>query len=178
MVGGDNSPFRPHLIPSSGKCTVTLYSEVEPMTSYVEREDAFYYRLIYDANAKLLSEDRGSMRIGSDFQCEIQPLLGKGEEDPRFKENWEELQWDPRNVPSASEVDSFITAAKGVGLYGRACDPASSQQNPYLINAAAAASRDITLQFAHDIFFKAGFDVKKAMSLLLPSTPISANCLP
>lgn len=57
---------------------MTLYNEVEPLTSYVEREDAFYYRLIYDPNTKRLQEDRGSMRIGSDFQCDIQPLLTKG----------------------------------------------------------------------------------------------------
>ncbi|VDN40570.1 unnamed protein product, partial [Dibothriocephalus latus] len=61
-----------------GKCSVTLYNEVEPLTSYVQREDAFYYRLIYDPSTKRLQEDRGSMRIGSDFQSEIQPLLKKG----------------------------------------------------------------------------------------------------
>ncbi|KAL5965982.1 Metastasis-associated protein MTA3 [Taenia solium] len=152
-----------------GKCTVTLYNEVEPLTSYVEREDAFYYRLIYDPNTKRLQEDRGSMRIGSDFQCDVQPLLTKGEGDPRFKQNLEEILWNPLNSPSFSEMDTFISAVKAVGLYGRACDPASSQQNPLLINAAAAASRDITLQFAHDILFRAAFDVQKALSHLLPN---------
>lgn len=148
---------------------MTLYSDVEPFTSYVNKEDFFYYRLIYDPNAKKLSEDRGSMRIGSEFQCKIQPLLNKGEEDPRFKETWEELQWKPtENAPSNAEFESFATAAKGVGLFGRACDPATTVQNPYLINAAAASSRDITLQFAHDCLFKSGFDFQKAMSLLLP----------
>ncbi|EUB56070.1 Metastasis-associated protein MTA3 [Echinococcus granulosus] len=151
------------------KCTVTLYNEVEPLTSYVEREDAFYYRLIYDPNTKRLQEDRGSMRIGSDFQCDIQPLLAKGEGDPRFKQNLEEILWNPLNSPSLSEMDTFISAVKAVGLYGRACDPASSLQNPLLINAAAAASRDVTLQFAHDILFRAGFDVQKAMTHLLPN---------
>uniref|UniRef100_A0A5K3ERS2 Metastasis-associated protein MTA3 n=1 Tax=Mesocestoides corti TaxID=53468 RepID=A0A5K3ERS2_MESCO len=151
-----------------GKCTVALYNEVEPLTSYVEREDAFYYRLIYDPSTKRLLEDRGSMRIGSDFQSEIQPLLAKGEKDPRFKQNLEEPVWNPLNSPPTSEMDTFISAVKAVGLYGRACDPASSQQHPLLINAAAAASRDVTLQFAHDILYKAGFDVQKAMSLLLP----------
>nr|VZI02815.1 unnamed protein product [Spirometra erinaceieuropaei] len=61
-----------------GKCSVTLYNDVEPLTSYVQREDAFYYRLIYDPSTKRLQEDRGSMRIGSDYQSEIQPLLKKG----------------------------------------------------------------------------------------------------
>ncbi|BHF80764.1 Metastasis-associated protein mta1 [Sparganum proliferum] len=61
-----------------GKCSVTLYNEVEPLTSNVQREDAFYYRLIYDPSTKRLQEDRGSMRIGSDYQSEIQPLLKKG----------------------------------------------------------------------------------------------------
>lgn len=95
-----------------------------------------------------------------------------GEGDPRFKQNLEEILWNPLNSPSFPEMDTFISAVKAVGLYGRACDPASTQQNPLLINAAAAASRDITLQFAHDILFRAAFDVQKALSHLLPSTSL------
>ena len=98
------------------------------------------------------------------------PCYPSDEEDPRFKQNLEEIQWAPTNSLSLSEIDAFINTVKAVGLYGRACDPASSQQNPLLINAAAAASRDITLQFAHDILFKSGYDIRKAMALLLPGT--------
>nr|VZI02813.1 unnamed protein product [Spirometra erinaceieuropaei] len=149
-----------------GKCSVTLYNDVEPLTSYVQREDAFYYRLIYDPSTKRLQEDRGSMRIGSDYQSEIQPLLKKGEKDPRFKEKLEELVWDPALSLSASDTDLFISLTKAVGLYARSCDPTNCQ--PYLLNATATASRDVTLQYAHDILFKANYDLKKAMLLLLP----------
>lgn len=65
--------------PLQGKCTVALFNEVEQFTSYADRDDAFYYRLIYDPIHKRLQEDRGSMRIGSDYQSEIQPMLAKGE---------------------------------------------------------------------------------------------------
>uniref|UniRef100_A0A0X3P402 Metastasis-associated protein MTA3 n=1 Tax=Schistocephalus solidus TaxID=70667 RepID=A0A0X3P402_SCHSO len=149
-----------------GKCSVTLYNEVEPLTSYVQREDAFYYRLIYDPSTKRLQEDRGSMRIGSDYQSEIQPLLKKGEKDPRFKEKLEELVWDPALSLSPAETDLFISLTKAVGLYARSCDPTNCQ--PFLLNATATASRDITLQYAHDILFKANYDLKKAMLFLLP----------
>ncbi|VDL92427.1 unnamed protein product [Schistocephalus solidus] len=219
-----------------GKCSVTLYNEVEPLTSYVQREDAFYYRLIYDPSTKRLQEDRGSMRIGSDYQSEIQPLLKKGcasnydiscpkasdtvwlfsshceaddsrfwsrlngdnwlelvralqaivnvtarvdlhnclivmmllgEKDPRFKEKLEELVWDPALSLSPAETDLFISLTKAVGLYARSCDPTNCQ--PFLLNATATASRDITLQYAHDILFKANYDLKKAMLFLLPA---------
>lgn len=66
------SDFRPAV---SGKCSVTLYNDVEPLTNYLKREDAFYYKLIYDPSLKTLQEDRGSMRIGSDHQSEIQSFL-------------------------------------------------------------------------------------------------------
>ncbi|VEL35664.1 unnamed protein product [Protopolystoma xenopodis] len=61
-----------------GKCSVTLYNEAEPLTNYLARDDAFFYKLIYDPSAKTLQEDRGAMRIGSDYQSEIQPLLKEG----------------------------------------------------------------------------------------------------
>lgn len=58
-----------------GKCSVTLHNDAEPLTNYLARDEAFYYKLIYDPNLKTLQEDRGSMRIGSDYQSEIQCLL-------------------------------------------------------------------------------------------------------
>ncbi len=76
--------------------------------------------------------------------------------------------WNPIGAPSDPAIDSFITAVKAIGLYGRACDPASCQQEPLLINSATAACRDCTLQFAHDVLYKADFDVQKAMALLMP----------
>jgi len=39
-----------------GKCSVTLLSEVETANSYLSREDAFYYTLVYDPQQKTLQE--------------------------------------------------------------------------------------------------------------------------
>ena len=48
-----------------GKCSVTLMSEVETSQSYLKREDAFFYSLVYDPQQKTLQADRGEIRIGS-----------------------------------------------------------------------------------------------------------------
>ena len=47
-----------------GKCSVTLLSEVENAQSYLGRDDAFFYALVYDPHAKTLVADRGEIRIG------------------------------------------------------------------------------------------------------------------
>ena len=39
-----------------GKCSVTLLSEVETANSYLSRDDAFYYTLVYDPQQKTLQE--------------------------------------------------------------------------------------------------------------------------
>ena len=51
-----------------GKCAVTLLSEVENAQSYLGRDDAFFYALVYDPHAKTLVADRGEIRIGTSYQ--------------------------------------------------------------------------------------------------------------
>ena len=59
-----------------GKCSVTLLSEVENAQSYLSRDDAFFYALVYDPHAKTLVADRGEIRIGSTYQvCTYQRYL-------------------------------------------------------------------------------------------------------
>ena len=48
-----------------GKCSVTLLSEVENAQSYLSRDDAFFYALVYDPHAKTLVANRGEIHIGS-----------------------------------------------------------------------------------------------------------------
>ncbi|CAH8445518.1 unnamed protein product [Heterobilharzia americana] len=151
-----------------GKCSVTLHNDAEPLTNYLARDEAFYYKLIYDPNLKTLQEDRGSMRIGSDHQSEIQCLLKSKSEDTRLAEIHEELVWSPSHSLTDQEIDMFCVLARAVGTYGRAHDTSSSARQPLLLSAAAAAGRDITRQHAHDILHEANYDLNKAINLLLP----------
>ena len=48
-----------------GKSSVTLLSRVEKTQSYLSRDDAFFYALMYDPHAKTLVADRGEIRSGS-----------------------------------------------------------------------------------------------------------------
>ncbi|CAH8826737.1 unnamed protein product [Trichobilharzia szidati] len=151
-----------------GKCSVTLHNDAEPLTNYLARDEAFYYKLIYDPNLKTLQEDRGSMRIGSDHQCEIQSLLKSKSEDVRLTEVHEELMWSPSHSLTDQQIDMFCLLAKAVGTYGRAHDAASSARHPLLLSSAAAAGRDITRQQAHNLLHEANYDLNKAINLLLP----------
>ena len=51
-----------------GKCSVTLLSEVENSASYCNRDDAFFYALVFDPAQKTLVADRGEIRIGTGYQ--------------------------------------------------------------------------------------------------------------
>lgn len=42
--------------------------KVETMESYIGRDDAFFYSLVYDPHNKSLVADRGEIRIGSSYQ--------------------------------------------------------------------------------------------------------------
>ena len=67
----------------TGKCSVTLLSEVETSASYTNRPDAFFYALVYDPHQKSLVADRGEIRIGSGYQATIPHVLEAGEPDGR-----------------------------------------------------------------------------------------------
>nr|VZI21406.1 unnamed protein product [Spirometra erinaceieuropaei] len=111
-----------------GKCSVTLYNDVEPLTSYVQREDAFYYRLIYDPSTKRLQEDRGSMRIGSDYQSEIQPLLKKAGPSRPTTLAVEPASGAGQSV-SASDLPTYVDTVTN-----------SHERRPLIVNPSAVCS--------------------------------------
>ena len=78
-----------------GKCSVTLMSEVETISSYTSRDDAFFYSLVFDPHQKTLQADRGNIRIGGEFQAVV-PQVDK-EQEVRDSEELEELVWNPEN---------------------------------------------------------------------------------
>lgn len=124
-----------------GKCSVTLLSEVETVQSYMKREDAFFYALVYDPHQKTLVADRGEIRIGSSYQAITPAVLKEGEDDGRNLEDLEEMVWNPENELSDADVDKYLIIARSVGTFARALDCSSSVKQPSLHMSAAAASR-------------------------------------
>ena len=62
-----------------GKCSVSLLNELEDIHTYLEKEDTFYYSMVYDPNQKTLLVDKGEIRTGPDYQAEIPPYIDPGE---------------------------------------------------------------------------------------------------
>lgn len=58
-----------------GKCNVVMLNEVETCDSYLSREDAFFYSLVYDASNHTLLADKGKIEVGERHQAEIPELL-------------------------------------------------------------------------------------------------------
>ncbi|XP_056624315.1 metastasis-associated protein MTA1 [Triplophysa dalaica] len=151
-----------------GKCCVTLLNETEALKSYLDREDAFFYSLVYDPQQKTLLADKGEIRVGNKYQADITDLLKEGENDDRELEKLEEKVWDPTNPLTEKQIDQFLVVARSVGTFARALDCSSSVRQPSLHMSAAAASRDITLFHAMDTLYKNGYDMTRAISALVP----------
>ncbi|KAF3845179.1 hypothetical protein F7725_008342 [Dissostichus mawsoni] len=151
-----------------GKCCVTLLNETEALKSYLDREDAFFYSLVYDPQQKTLLADKGEIRVGNKYQADITDLLKEGEEDGRDLEKLEEKVWDYTSLLTEKQIDQFLVVARSVGTFARALDCSSSVRQPSLHMSAAAASRDITLFHAMDTLHATGYDMTRAISALVP----------
>uniref|UniRef100_A0A3P8Z1A8 Metastasis associated 1 n=1 Tax=Esox lucius TaxID=8010 RepID=A0A3P8Z1A8_ESOLU len=151
-----------------GKCCVTLLNETEALKSYLDREDAFFYSLVYDPQQKTLLADKGEIRVGNKYQADITDFLREGEEDGRDLAKLEEKVWDPSSPLTEKQIDQFLVVARSVGTFARALDCSSSVRQPSLHMSAAAASRDITLFHAMDTLDKTGYDMTRAIAALVP----------
>uniref|UniRef100_A0A8C9U3H2 Metastasis associated 1 n=1 Tax=Scleropages formosus TaxID=113540 RepID=A0A8C9U3H2_SCLFO len=151
-----------------GKCCVTLLNETEALKSYLDREDAFFYSLVYDPQQKTLLADKGEIRVGNKYQADITDLLKEGEDDGRDLSKLEEKVWDPSSPLTEKQIDQFLVVARSVGTFARALDCSSSVRQPSLHMSAAAASRDITLFHAMDTLHKSGYSMSRAIAALVP----------
>ena len=68
-----------HLWSLLGKCTVTLLNETESLISYLNKDDAYFYSLVYDPQQKTLLADKGEIHVGSRYQVDHIPKA------PEFK---------------------------------------------------------------------------------------------
>uniref|UniRef100_A0A670IA59 Metastasis associated 1 n=1 Tax=Podarcis muralis TaxID=64176 RepID=A0A670IA59_PODMU len=151
-----------------GKCSVTLLNETESLKSYLEREDFFFYSLVYDPQQKTLLADKGEIRVGNKYQADVTDLLKEGEDDGRDQSKLETKVWEAFNPLIDKQIDQFLVVARSVGTFARALDCSSSVRQPSLHMSAAAASRDITLFHAMDTLHKNIYDISKAISALVP----------
>ncbi|XP_064552650.1 metastasis-associated protein MTA3 isoform X2 [Drosophila montana] len=153
-----------------GKCSVTLLNETESLQSYLNKDDTFFYCLVFDPNQKTLLADKGEIRVGSRYQCDIPAKLKDTATDERKLEELESLVWTPEHSLTDRKIDQFLVVSRSIGTFARALDCSSSVKQPSLHMSAAAASRDITLFHAMNILHKHDYSIDEAMSSLVPST--------
>lgn len=151
-----------------GKCSVTLMAEVETIASYINREDAFFYSLVFDPHQKTLQADRGNIRIGGEFQALV-PAVDK-EQEVRDSGELEDLVWSPSNDLDGEKIDQFVIISRSVGTFARALDCSSSVKQPSLHMSAAAASRDITVMHAYQALHKHSYNMDEALASLVPTS--------
>ncbi|XP_075147432.1 metastasis associated 1-like isoform X2 [Haematobia irritans] len=153
-----------------GKCSVTLLNETESLQSYINKDDTFFYCLVFDPTQKTLLADKGEIRVGSRYQSEIPAKLKDTHTDDRKLEDLETLIWTPRHSLNDRKIDQFLVVSRSIGTFARALDCSSSVKQPSLHMSAAAASRDITLFHAMDTLHKHNYSIEEAMCSLVPST--------
>lgn len=156
-----------------GKCCVTLLNETESLLSYLNKEDSFFYCLVFDPAQRTLLADKGEIRVGNRYQAiDIPSVLTAAEKeaDSRKLQDLETLVWTPRHNLTDRQIDQFLVISRSVGTFARALDCSSSIKQPSLHMSAAAASRDITLFHAMDTLHLHGYDLSNALASLVPST--------
>uniref|UniRef100_A0A0N5CD90 Metastasis-associated protein MTA3 n=1 Tax=Strongyloides papillosus TaxID=174720 RepID=A0A0N5CD90_STREA len=182
-----------------GKCNVTLLSEVENPEDYLDKEDFFFYSLVYDATNMSLLADKGSLRLGDRYQAVVDPWEGPSSarkvklEEPMEKDekpsnilhvppttDRETLVYHPHHTLTDKDIDQFLILARAVGTFARAIDPTSSAKYPSVQMTAASASRDVTLLHAMALLHYGDYDIGKAVKYLVPppdrdAYPIAAD---
>ncbi|XP_023711122.1 metastasis-associated protein MTA3 isoform X1 [Cryptotermes secundus] len=153
-----------------GKCSVTLLNETESLLSYLNKDDTFFYCLVFDPTHKTLLADKGEIRVGSRYQADPPSVLKEDDSDNRNLEDLETLVWTPSHHLTDRQIDQFLVISRSVGTFARALDCSSSVKQPSLHMSAAAASRDITLFHAMDTLHKHSYNMADAISSLVPST--------
>lgn len=166
-------------IPASsirGKCIVQLLNESESLSSYLGKDDHYFYTLVYDPQQKTITADRGEIRVGQRYQAEVQPMPiytpqpGGDPVDARDLNELETLVFTPDHDLTDDDINKFLTIAKSVGTFARALDCSSSIKQPSLHLTAASASRDVTLLYAMNLLHQNNYDLGKAVCALVPST--------
>jgi len=155
-----------------GKCSVSLLHKAESLFSYIKQEDTFFYTLVYDRANESLFEDRGEIKIGSQYQAEVPTGMILPGDETRKEEELEELVWSPDHDLTDKTIDQFLVLSRSVGTFARAVDAASTLKQPSLHMSAAAASRDITLFHAMSLLHDNKYNFAKAsLSLVAGSAP-------
>ena len=127
-----------------GKCSVSLLNELEDICSYMEKEDTFFYTMVYDPNQKTLLVDKGEIRIGPEYQAVVPQYIPPIPGSEKELKNKAEPLWEPNNMQD-SKVEQFLVVSRSIGTFARALLDGAKKPQISLRLGAAAASRDITL---------------------------------
>lgn len=120
-----------------------MLNELENVESYLEKEDTFFYTMVYDPNQKTLLVDKGEIRVGGDYQAEVPDYLPPSKRKKETHHIGEKL-WEPNNT-SDQKVEQFLVVSRSIGTFARALLDGAKKPQISLRLGAAAASRDITL---------------------------------
>ncbi|CAH8466433.1 unnamed protein product [Heterobilharzia americana] len=150
-----------------GKCTVTLHTETEPYHIYLLKDDAFFFKLVYDPLQKTLQADQGSIREGPQYQADVEPYHPP--KDSPDECTYEQLLWRPDNDLTPADLDSYLLLIRSLATLGRAFYPPHILRQPTLTMSAAAAARDTTHQFALDTLHSANYNISQALQMLTPN---------
>uniref|UniRef100_A0A915D1B9 BAH domain-containing protein n=1 Tax=Ditylenchus dipsaci TaxID=166011 RepID=A0A915D1B9_9BILA len=106
-----------------GKCAVVILNEVETCDMYLEREDAFFYSLVYDPGNHTLLADKGkieTVRSGGIRRQQENGELMVVEEDED-----QEQRKASSSAMNDRDIDQFLIIARAVGTFSRALDSSS-----------------------------------------------------
>ena len=110
----------------------------------MEKEDTFFYTMVYDPNQKTLLVDKGEIRVGAEYQAVVPPYIPPAPGSEEKVAHPGDQLWEP-NKMADNKVEQFLVVSRSIGTFARALLDGSKKPQISLRLGAAAASRDITL---------------------------------
>ena len=101
----------------------------------MNKEDAFFYTLVYDPQQKTLLADKGEIRVGQRYQAEVphNPLTTPDESDGRNLSELETLVYNPEHGLNDKQIDQYLIIARSVGTFAERWTVPVQLSNPVSI---------------------------------------------
>ena len=161
-----------------GKCDVSPFHPSQSLPPFPMTEDVFFCLYHYNDDKGTLILEKKEIRVGSQFQADIPPLLKTGESDERDMAQLETLVWNQdSSVISEEQIEQYLLIAKSLALFARALCSSSAVLQTGVVTGAAAARRDITLFHAMDVLHNKCYNISNAISGLFSSSATPVICM-
>lgn len=147
-----------------GKLNLNLFMpEINSFDEYLTNKNYFYF-LIYDPNAKMLSADKAEIRVGSKYQAQIPDLISKSNNKREQKEEEEEYERKESLIFNGAQSCSKLGDVSIKKYFTRLIDQKLETNEKNHKNCEIIQTRDSIMYDAMKHLHSCSYDKQKALN--------------